>query len=264
MMRRSSARAGRAAHPASLVPAIAAGQHGRLQSLWQHWGNFIEEIIIVVLGVLIALGADNIVSTIRDRSASAEARATIRDELGENLGRMEQRDATRDCIDARLNELAAYLDRAETGAAMPTLHWIGRPQVWPMLDSRWSATASAGKASLLSSREQGNYGAIYANVRDFQNNQATEQLAWAQLRQIAEHPRLGPQQIAALRDALQNARYAAWLSHVIVWQVTQDAAQLGITGRTSMKGSRSICIATSTPFDDAVRQAGATLFGEPR
>jgi len=247
-----------------MVPALAAGRRDRLQALWHRWGNFIKEIAIVVIGVLIALGADNVVATLRDRAASAEARATIRDELADNLGRMMQRDATRQCVDARLNELAAYLDAAERGQPKPRLHWIGRPQVWPMLDSRWQATASAGKASLLSSREQGDFGAIYANVRDFQNNQATEQLAWAQLRAMADRPRITPQQDAALRSALQNARYAAWLSHVIVWQVSQDAARLGIAGQTSMQGSRSICIPTSTAFDEAVRQAGAGLFGEPR
>jgi len=264
MMRRSSVRAGRAAHPLSMAPALAAGQRDRLKALWHHWGNFIEEIVIVVLGVLIALGADNVVSTLRDKAASAEARATIRDELADNLGRMLERDATRQCVAARLDQLGAYLDAAERGEPLPRLHWIGRPQVWPMLDSRWQATASAGKASLLSSREQGEFGAIYANVRDFQNNQTTEQLAWAQLRQMADRPRISAQQDAMLRSALQNARYAAWLSHVIVWQVRQDAARLGITGQTSMRGSRSICIPTSTPFDDAVRQAGAELFGEPR
>ncbi len=233
-------------------------------TLWQRWRNFFEEITIVVLGVLIALGADSIASSLRDRSGSADARATIRDELAENLGRMQQRDATRDCVDRRLSELAGYLDRVAAGERVPALHWIGRPQVWPMLESRWSATASAGKASLLSSKEQGGYGAIYANIRDFQNNQTTEQLAWAQLRQIADHPRITPQQDAVLRSALQNARYAAWLSHIIVWQVTQDSARLGIAPATEMKGSRSICIPTETPFDDAVRGAGASQFGEPR
>lgn len=264
MLRRSSARTAGPTHSTTTMPALTGGLADRLHSRWDRWRKFAEEIAIVVLGVLIALGADNIVSTLRDRSASAEARATIRDELGENLGRMLERDATRDCVNRRLDDLSLYLDRAATGTRQAPLHWIGRPQVWPMLDSRWSATASAGKASLLSSKEQGDYGAIYANVRDFQNNQATEQLAWAQLRALAEHPQISPQQEATLRTALQQARYAAWLSHVIVWQVTQDAAALGITGSTAMKGSKSICIPTSTPFDQAVRQAGATLFGEPR
>lgn len=263
MFRRSSSRTSRSFRLA-IIPALTAGQSDRLKIFWTHWGNFVEEIAIVVLGVLIALGADNIVSGLRDKAASAEARTTIRDELAENLGRILERDATRQCVDARLNELGDYLDRAERGEALSPLHWIGRPQVWPTLDSRWQATASAGKASLLSSKEQGEFGAIYANVRDFQNNQTTEQLAWAQLRQMADRSQISPQQDANLRSALQNARYAAWLSHVIAWQVTQDAAQLGIKGHTAMKGSRSICIPTSTPFDDAVRQAGAELFGEPR
>ncbi len=264
MMRRSPARTDRSVRSATLVTALAAGRGHRLRTLWQRWRNFFEEISIVVFGVLIALGADSVVSSLRDRSGSIEARATIRDELAENLGRMQQRDLTRDCVDRRLDELGGYLDRAAERGRLPVLHWIGRPQVWPMLESRWSATASAGKASLLSSKEQGGYGAIYANIRDFQSNQTTEQLAWAQLRQIADHPRITPQQDAVLRSALQNARYAAWLSHIIVWQVTQDAARLGISPITEMIGSRSICIPTDTPFDDAVSQAGASRFGEPR
>lgn len=264
MMRRSSLRSGRSFRLAALVPTWTGGSGERFSRWWPHIRGFIGEIAIIVIGVLIALGADNIVSTLRDKAASAEARATIRDELAENLGRMVERDATRNCIDARLDQLARHLDASDEGAAQPALKWIGRPQVWPMLDSRWQATASAGKASLLSSKEQGDFGAIYANIRDFQDNQQTEQLAWAQLRAMAGRTRLPPQESAMLRVALQNARYAAWQSHIIVWQVTQDAARLGIKPMTQMKGSRSICIPTSTSFDDAVRQAGASLFGEPR
>lgn len=264
MPKRSPVRAEGSARPALLVPAFAAGENAGGAHGGEGWRAFAREIAIVVFGVLIALGADSLVSTLRDQAASNEARAAIRDEIAENLGRMKQRDATRACIDARIDTIAGYLDRAEGGRPQAPLRWIGRPQVWPMLDSRWSATASAGKASLLPSREQGSYGAIYANMRDFQNNQSTEQLAWAQLRQIADRPRISPQQDAALRAALQSARYAAWLGHIIVWQVTQDAARLGIRPLTEMRGSRSICIPTSTSFDEAVRQAGAGDFGEPR
>jgi len=264
MMRRSSSRPGRSFRIASLVPTWTGGSGERFHRWWPHIRNFVGEIAIIVIGVLIALAADNIVSSVRDKAASAEARATIHDELSENLGRMVERDATRDCIAQRLDELARHLDAGADGAVQPVLRWIGRPQVWPMLDSRWQATASAGKASLLSSKEQGDFGAIYANIRDFQDNQQTEQLAWAQLRAMAGRSRISPQESAMLRSALQNARYAAWQSHIIVWQVTQDAARLGITPMTEMKGSRSICIPTSTPFDEAVRQAGASRFGEPR
>lgn len=264
MTQRHSSGPGRSFKLAALVPTWTSGPSERPYSWWPQLRDFIAEIAIIVIGVLIALGADNIVSTMRDKAASAEARATIRDELAENLGRMVERDATRDCIDKRLDEIARHLDASDAGATEPAFQWIGRPQVWPMLDSRWQATASAGKASLLSSKEQGDFGAIYANIRDFQDNQQTEQLAWAQLRAMAGRQRVSPQESAMLRAALQNARYAAWQSHIIVWQVTQDAARLGIRPMTEMKGSRSICIPTSTPFEQAVRQAGASRFGEPR
>ena len=248
---------------ALLAPVMAATAPS-LQRFWARWRDFAREILIVVLGVLIALGAQEIANGLHDQSASAEARANIRAEIAENLGRMAQRQATRACIDARLAEIAAFLTSAESGAARRPMRWIGRPQTWPMQQNRWDAAASAGKASLLSPKEQGDYGAIYANTRDFQANEAVEQLAWAQLRGLADQARPSPQETVLLREALQNARYTAWLINVNIWQASQDARRLGIKPHTDWVGSRGVCVPSDTPFEQAVRQTGASALGEPR
>lgn len=249
---------------AALWAPLVASTAPAAQRFWARWRDFAREILIVVLGVLIALGAQEIVNGWHDQSASAEARANIRAEIAENLGRMAQRDKTRACVDARLAEIAAFLARAEAGAVQPAMRWIGRPQTWPMQQNRWDAAASAGKASLLTPKEQGDYGAIYANTRDFQANEAVEQLAWAQLRGLADQARVTPQQAALYRQALQNARYAAWLINVNIWQASADAKKLRIKPHTDWVGSRGICIASDTPFEEAVRQTGASQLGEPR
>lgn len=220
---------------------------------------FFREIAVIVLGVLIALSAEQWLSGVNDRAAAAEARTNIRGELAENLGRMAQRDATRACIDRRIEEIAALLDGIDGGSRPAPLSWIGRPQIWPMETSRWNAAASAGRASLLEPREQAEFGALYANVLDFQQNQSVEQLAWAQLRGLAGRASLSPPVAARMREALQTARYTAWLIKINSAQARADAARLGIVPHTEWRGTRSICIASDTPVERARAAAGRTL-----
>jgi hypothetical protein len=234
---------------------MAAGADTRAGIWGRRLRSFAGQVAIIVLGVLIALAADKVVGDIRDRDAAADARANVRAELAENLGRIAQRHATRACIDRRLGEIADLLD----GRRRQPIRWVGRPQVWPVENSRWTTVAEGGRATLLRPDEQAAFGAIYANILDFRDNQATEQLAWAQLRALAGRAVPSAQEAATARAALQTARYTAWLIQVNAEQATRDAARLGIQPHTDWTGSRSVCIASDTPPAEAERQAGRTL-----
>lgn len=162
----------------------------------------------------------------------------------------------------RLDEIAT---RLSDPATKPTrLNWIGRPQTWVMLETRWNTAESAGRTSLLTANEQSAYDIVYTNMRDFMNTEAIEQAAWAQLRGLAGLREITPQDRVAFRQALQSARYAAWLANVDIISSKQAAAKLGLHGSTAVRGSRSACVPTSTPFELAVRLAGRPDIGEPR
>ena len=69
------------------------------------WRELLGEVGIIVLGVLIALAAEQVVETIHMRSETDEARASMSDELGNDRARWEVTHSEYPCLVKRLDEL---------------------------------------------------------------------------------------------------------------------------------------------------------------
>src|SRR5437763_14265479 len=108
------------------------------------WRQLAGEVGIIVVGVLIALSADQLVENLKHRSEARDARESIQGELQINMARLASRSAQRACILRRLTEVQGILDGAEHGAPMATPNWVGRPQFWTMQTVRWDAISQAG------------------------------------------------------------------------------------------------------------------------
>jgi len=228
------------------------------------WRSFLGEVVIVVLGVLIALGAQELLQSFNERRLAREARANVRAELGNNVAGMKSRDRIEPCIEDRLNAIAALLDQVRDDGKIASITWIGRPQFWLMSTAAIESAGSTGRLNLLPEREQLDYAQAYASVRNFQSNQLDEQHAWAQLRGIAGATTLSAAQDANLRQALQTARYASWALHLASLQVQERLAKYRIRIEVPGNGSRSVCIPMTTSFADGVRRSGMSDVGEPR
>lgn len=232
------------------------------------WREFIGEVGIIVLGVLIALGAEQLVSGLHGRFEAREARNNIRAEIADNLAFLRSREATNACIDRRLDEIAAFIVRSQRPGYRPP-SWIGRPQVWPMVDAKWSAATNAGRATLLSSSEQANYGIIYHNLGLIQQIEMQEQTTWAHLRAMELLNPLPADAIVPMTAALTEARLDTWHIGIYFRRSLAFATELGIgPGPMPYRGSRSVCLAIDTPRDAALREirkeTGANnYFGEP-
>lgn len=228
------------------------------------WRSIALELAIVIAGVLIALVVDRLVRDFDARQDAAEARANLRVEIGTNLGRMESRLDAQTCVLRRLDEIAAYLSSVRDGRRPPRLTWIGRPHTWTMQDARWQAAASAGRASLLSRDEQAQYAFVYAGTQEFARLEEEEQDAWAQLRALSELSTISDVQDAYMVAALQRARYAAWLLSVSGGQTRDAATRIGAEPiLNELRGPQSVCLASTTPFDEAIRRLGPGVV-EPR
>lgn len=242
--------------------------HVHLPKPLHGWREFLHEVGIIVLGVLIALGAEQLLSDLRDRSAAREARDNIRAEITENLSELASRDATNVCIERRLGEVAALIARSQqAGYRRPS--WIGRPQVWPMIDAKWSAAAGAGRATLLSPSELADYGVIYRNLALLQQVEMEEQTTWAHLRALEQLDRVPADAVVPLTMALTEARLDSWLARIHFRRSLVLAARLGIRpGAMPYVGSRSVCLPINMPRAMALRQTLAqsgpeNYFGEP-
>jgi len=107
--------------------------HFHLPKPLHGWREFAGEVGIIVIGVLIALGAEQVVSAARQRQDAAAADNIIRSELDLNLGRLKSRMGIYPCMDRRIEQIQAILNKAADNPDIATPSWIGRPQYWTFL-----------------------------------------------------------------------------------------------------------------------------------
>ena len=216
------------------------------------WREFVSEIAIIVIGVLIALGAEQVVSHLHERQMSREAREAIRRELQFNIARLNLRRETSPCVQRRLDELQALLDRGP--GRMDPPKWVGRPQFWTLQASRWQAANQAGRAVLLPAQELGAYGLMHAQMENLTGEMVDEQTQWARLRALAHVRELTPQAALDLNQALQIARYRNWGINLQTGQIRHLADVLGLKPVTVQDAaSRSVCVPMDTPPAEAQR-----------
>ena len=93
------------------------------------WNAVAWELAIVTLGVLIALGAQQIVQWLTDRRTAAETRAEVTDELNSNLMSLALRQSAEPCIDRRLDELRAIVADWQRTGSFKTPRWVSQAPV---------------------------------------------------------------------------------------------------------------------------------------
>lgn len=214
------------------------------------WKQFFNEVAVIAVGIAIALGGEEIVTSWNEHRHADKSFEAIKDEVEVNLGRMQARIATADCIDRRLDEVAHYIEHPE-GKNRP--NWVGRPQIWAMQSSAVGAARSYGSLTVLPREQQMTISAIYSTMEQFADIEKDEQWAWAELRSITEDREISDSDKASLRRALQRARYTAWLLRTTAEQAISQAEQIEVRPSPVSNGSQSVCVPMDTPYDEALR-----------
>lgn len=237
--------------------------HVHLPKPLHGWRAFVGEVGIIVLGVLIALAAGQLVERVNQAREAAQADEIIRGELAYNLGRLQSRLQIRSCVDARISQIERLLDTAASEPTLPHPIWIGRPQYWTLQSSRWDAESQAGHAALIDRADLAEYGFTYALMRDTENEMMLEQTDWAKLRMLERLHRLDEPTLADLNSAVQDARYRAWRVALISSEISAGAKELKLAPiRNSSPATRSVCYPINTTRDAANRRSKLP-FGEP-
>jgi len=217
------------------------------------WREFAGEIGIIVLGVLIALVAEQLISAIHERNEARQARQIVIGEIEQNLDVFRRRSEIQSCIDRRLDELEQLILAAP--APLPRPMWVGRPQVWELYFQRLNTAAAGGRSSLLAPDEQSSLALFYSGFSTTTQMMEMEQVAWARLRGLEVMSRLDPSAVKDMVAALEDARYANWRIKVIAIESLKLAKQAGYSPRDLglPRGSTSVCIPLRTSRPDALK-----------
>lgn len=224
------------------------------------WREFLSEIGVIVIGVLIALGAEQTVEAIHTAHLAEQEREDVRAEASINLAFVKRRADQRACVKKRLDEIDALLSNPAWSPDRAPL-WIGRPVKTPVFSGRWHAATSSARISLFSPDEQGLFDNLYAVLEEGRSDIEEEQSAWTDLR-VLERWRgpIDPATRFTLLRALAAARHADYLFRIHSHFAFQTAGDLSVKPNpnfaTPPKGAiDSLCLPSDTPANVAQRQS---------
>lgn len=233
---------------------------------------FIGEVGVIVLGVLIALGAQQTAEAINNRQVASETRAALTEEIEENLAYVALRGRAMPCVDKRLAELRAIVDRWGRTGGFETPLWVAQAPSIDINTTRFDAAQSAGRLALLPREEQFRFGEIVAGLRNFQDGQDQELQVWSKLRALQSGASaLSMTDRTAIRMALQDASTLNYHHKLSMRQLLPEAAKYGFTPDmkrheesakriwTNGRYSPSICVGIDTPPDRANREANQAV-----
>ena len=232
------------------------------------WRAFADDVAVVVLGVLLALGAQQLAEAVNDRREAAATRAALATEIEENLAILELRRLAQPCIDRRLKELRARVNEWGRTGSFKTPGWVSQATWFGFNTARFDAALSAGRLALLSSEEQYRFGLIVDSLRQFRDIQFRETDAWSTLRMLQSGPdALSESDRTAIRVALQDASTLNHFAQISVGQTMPQAADFGWRPdmrlvqqrmRLAWKDGRfrpSVCLSIDMPAEQANREA---------
>jgi hypothetical protein len=189
--------------------------------------EFLSELGVIVLGVLIALAAEQAVETLHWRHEVADAREAMAHEITANLRILEVLRRQDQC---RVRILAGLDDTARGGAALdlPTLR--GRPPISIVRASAWDVAKTGQIASHFPLQERLRYARLYDLTEQVVGVINRDREAWSQLTIYLSKTDLDAADRKRLAEDVAMARYADQLRGYNLPTIKQAALDVGVTG----------------------------------
>jgi hypothetical protein len=173
------------------------------------WREFAVEIGTIVIGVLIALGAEQAVEWSRWRHELGETRVALALELASDTGSLRASRAQDACIDARLDLFSAWAaGRARINSAN-LASVANRPLLRTLYTSAWDVAKTGEVASHMPVAERNRYAVIYDSIGNQQYLVVRERDAWLQLARYAGKAALNDAESRRLLEDVATARAMA-------------------------------------------------------
>ena len=240
--------------------------HFHLPKPLHGWREFAGEVGIIVVGVLIALGAEQVVEDFRWRHDVSQARNALREEIeGHSYGATEMAMAE-PCVDQQLTGLEKALLAPGPFRPVPLYadlqHFTYRApgRSWP--DNVWRSLMSEGVISHFDRDLRVQLARHYSQVAEQGERVAQADAIGFRMRVLAQPIQPDPATRAALVEELEQARGIFQLMTIVSNQLLRDAELMGfppdkktIARDLSTSGTLTFCRAHHLPLGRPEPQA---------
>jgi hypothetical protein len=201
--------------------------HFHLPKPLHGWREFAGEVGIIVIGVLIALGAEQVVETRHWKHVLDDYRAALHEEVAHNIATYSYRMAQDRCAEARTAELQYWVDSWRAGRPLAIHGAIGVPQSLMVFNGVWGSR-SEEIASRMPLAEQLAYSKLYDRFAANEAHRLSERSVWLALDSYEGATQLTHDDLIRLQGLINEARYRQRTFDVNAVRYTSDAAALNI------------------------------------
>lgn len=167
---------------------------------------FLTEIAIVVIGVLLALGAEQIVQWWNWQDEVKESREAIDAEISYNLGSRKLRQEQSTCFESRLDDLQRWHDSWIAGRPLKPSAPISRFNERTILFDAWNVAQAGQVAAHIPLDDRIRYAKLYGFFRTFSERQDKEVEYWDALQKFDGAQSLTDRDLMELQGLVTNLR----------------------------------------------------------
>lgn len=143
--------------------------------------EFLSEIAVIVIGILIALGLEQAIVWLNWRHDVAETRQAIGAELAHDLGVFRYRIDQSDCVARRAADLGRWEDSWKRGAPLKPTAPLAGPSWYGYYTDAWAVAETGQVAAHIPLEERVQYAQIYGQIHALDAYAQTEHGIWWEL-----------------------------------------------------------------------------------
>jgi hypothetical protein len=172
------------------------------------WRDFLSEMTVIVLGILIALGGEQLIERLHWHSEVSATELRLSRELGGNVSVAAARVRTLPCIEKRLDEIATVVDEAAKSGKLPPVASVGNPAFFLWGHGTWDTAVASQTTDHFPGQRLANFSRAYQFITRLEAINQQELEDWAELSSIVGPGRAFDSSAAqAARLALSHARF---------------------------------------------------------
>lgn len=167
--------------------------------------EFASEIVVIVIGVLIALGLEQAVEAWHWAHEVEQERVALLRQEDDAQQSFVLRKIQQDCIDRRLEQLETIFRRQQAGLPLGIVGPLGRPFRAGVAVGSWQIALAGQGLAHMPLKEKVEFDNVFSSFGEWNNVAGQEQQVWTRLSLIDHHDLLNDQDWSTLRSAYAEA-----------------------------------------------------------